>query len=67
MASGGKKGAAYRLRKELAAMHKEKPEFIAAYDELAEKMAADPAAVAGVKEIIQAYDRMSDGLKSRDG
>ena len=28
MASGGKKGAAYRLRKELAAMHKEKPEFI---------------------------------------
>ncbi|EGB10936.1 hypothetical protein AURANDRAFT_22552, partial [Aureococcus anophagefferens] len=28
MASGGKKGAAYRLRKELAALHKEKPEFI---------------------------------------
>ena len=45
----------------------EKPEFIAAYDDLARRMAADPAAVASVKKIIQAYDQMADRLKSRDG
>ncbi|HYW68766.1 MAG TPA: 2-oxoacid:ferredoxin oxidoreductase subunit beta [bacterium] len=45
----------------------EKPEFIQAYDELAERMVADPAAVAGVKKIIQAYDEMADQLKSTEG
>jgi 2-oxoglutarate ferredoxin oxidoreductase subunit beta len=45
----------------------EKPEFIAAYDELAERTAADPAAVEHVKKILQAYDEMADQLKSRDG
>jgi 2-oxoglutarate ferredoxin oxidoreductase subunit beta len=45
----------------------DKPEFIQSYDELAERMMADPAAVANVKKIIQAYDQMADQLKSRDG
>jgi 2-oxoglutarate ferredoxin oxidoreductase subunit beta len=45
---------------------KDKPEFITAYDELAERMSADPAALANVRKIIQAYDQMADGLKSRD-
>lgn len=44
-----------------------KPEFIDAYDELAERMSADPAAVANVSRIMDAYRGMSDGLKSRDG
>jgi 2-oxoglutarate ferredoxin oxidoreductase subunit beta len=48
-------------------VEKDKPEFIASYDELAERMGADPAAIANVKKIIRAYDQMADGLKSSDG
>jgi len=45
----------------------EKPEFIEAYDELAERSSADPAAIAKVKRILKAYDEMADGLRTRDG
>ncbi|MBN2565636.1 MAG: 2-oxoacid:ferredoxin oxidoreductase subunit beta [Candidatus Eisenbacteria bacterium] len=45
----------------------EKPEFIEAYDELATRMSSDPAAVANVRKIVEAYQGMADGLKSRDG
>jgi 2-oxoglutarate ferredoxin oxidoreductase subunit beta len=41
----------------------DKPEFIQSYDEMAERVAADPAAVANVKKIIQSYDEMADRLK----
>jgi 2-oxoglutarate ferredoxin oxidoreductase subunit beta len=48
-------------------VEKEKPEFIAAYDDLAERMAGNPAAIENVKKIIRSYDQMADGLKTRDG
>jgi 2-oxoglutarate ferredoxin oxidoreductase subunit beta len=45
----------------------DKTEFIQAYDDLAARMSADPAAMANVRKIVQTYDGMADGLKSRDG
>jgi 2-oxoglutarate ferredoxin oxidoreductase subunit beta len=48
-------------------VEREKTEFIDAYDELAERMSKDPGAVANVRKIIEAYQGMSDGLRSLDG
>ena len=45
----------------------DKPEFIQSYDEMAERVTADPAAVANVKKIIQSYDEMADPLKPKNG
>jgi 2-oxoglutarate ferredoxin oxidoreductase subunit beta len=48
-------------------LEREKPEFIEAYDELGERMSANPAAVDNVKKILSAYGETADWLKSRDG
>ena len=44
----------------------DKPEFIQSYDEMAERMTADPAAVANVKKIVQAYDESVGRLRKKD-
>jgi len=39
------------------------PEFIEVYDQLGEKLTETPAAIAGVKKLLESYDRMADRLK----
>lgn len=48
-------------------LEREKPEFIESYDELGQRMSANPAAVDNVKKILSAYGQTADWLKSRDG
>ncbi|MBD3368370.1 MAG: 2-oxoacid:ferredoxin oxidoreductase subunit beta [Candidatus Eisenbacteria bacterium] len=42
---------------------KELPEFIDVYDQLGEKLTETPSAIAGVKKLLESYDRMADRLK----
>jgi len=39
------------------------PEFIEVYDQLGEKLTETPSAIAGVKKLLESYDRMADRLK----